>query len=90
MLKIRLMKPGKSVKRRSAYKIVIMEQHAPRDSSFSDQVGHYNPIEKLLKIDIEKYQKWIKKGAQPTDTVRALYKRYNKQLAKAKTTKVNP
>jgi len=78
MLKIRLMKPGKSVKRRHHFKIIIMEARRARDSKFIEQIGYYNPSRRLLKIDLERYQGWIKKGAQPTETVASLAKRYRK------------
>ena len=84
MLKIRLRKPGKSIKRRYHYKIVVTEAKFARDSRFVKQVGYYNPTSKLLKIDIDKYQEWIKKGAQPTQTVASLFKRYKKQVAASK------
>lgn len=83
MLKIRLMRPGKSVKRRKHYKIVVMEAKAPRDSKFRAQLGYYDPVHKLLKVDVEKYDSWIKKGAQPTETVKSLAKRQRKSLKKA-------
>jgi small subunit ribosomal protein S16 len=82
MLKIRLRKPGKSVKRRYHYKIVVMEGKSPRDSRFSAQVGYYDPSRKLLSFDITKYQDWLKKGAKPTETVATLFKRYKKASSK--------
>lgn len=78
MLKIRLMKPGKSVKGRYHYKIVVMEAKSARDSSFSAQVGYYDPSKKILEMDLVKFEEWKKKGAQPTETVAALAKRYKK------------
>lgn len=82
MLKIRLRKPGKSVKRRYHYKIVVIEAKSPRDSKFSAQVGHYDPSKDLLKFDIAKYEQWVKKGAKPSDTVRTLFKKYKKKEVK--------
>jgi len=78
MLKIRLGRPGKSVKGRTHYKIVVTEAKSARESSFSAQVGHYDPARKLLKIDIPEYETWIKKGAKPTETVASLFKKYKK------------
>ena len=80
MLKIRLMKPGKSVKGRHNFRIVVMDVRRARDSSFTDQLGYYDPSQKLLKIDLQKYQKWIKQGSQPTKIVATLAKRYKKIL----------
>ena len=78
MLRIRLRKPGKSVKGRRHFKIVVIEGSGARDTRFIEQIGYYNPTSKLLKFDIDKYQKWAKKGAKPTETVKALFKRYKK------------
>ncbi len=83
MLKIRLRRPGRSVKRRYHYKIVVAEASSARESKFVTQVGHYDPSHELLKIDIEKYETWIKKGAKPTETVAALFKKYKRQNKKA-------
>lgn len=83
MLKIRLRKPGKSVKRRYHFKIVVTEAHSARESRFVEQLGVYDPSHELLKIDIEKYQEWVKKGAKPTQTVASLFKRYKKQTQNA-------
>ena len=78
MLKIRLMKPGKSVKRRYNFKIVVMDAKKARDSRFVEQLGYYDPSKELIKIDLDKYDDWRKKGAQPTETVLSLAKRYKK------------
>lgn len=85
MLKIRLRKPGKSVKRRYHYKIVVTEARNARESKFVAQVGHYDPSHELLKFDTAKYEEWIKKGAKPTETVATLFKRYRRQNKKAET-----
>ena len=83
-LRIRLQKPGKSIKRRYHYKVVVMEARSPRQGRFVDEVGYYDPACKLLKIDIEKYKDRVKKGARPTKTVEGLAKRYAKGLKKGK------
>ena len=75
MLKIRLRRPGKSVKRRYHYKIVVTEAKNARESKFAAQLGHYDPSRELLKLDIAEYEAWIKKGAKPTETVAALFKK---------------
>ncbi len=78
MVRIRLRKPGKSVKRRYHYKIVVTEKRTARDSKFIVQLGYYDPSRKLLKFDSVKYESWIKKGAKPTETVATLFKRYKR------------
>ncbi len=84
MLKIRLRRPGKSVKGRYHSKIVVIEAKRPRDSRFKAQVGHHDPSRKLLQFDIPEYEAWVKKGAQPTETVRTLFKRYKRQQTASK------
>ena len=80
MLKIRLQKVGKSIKRKHHFRIAVAEARRARDSKAVEHIGYYDPSRQLLKIDIEKYNEWIKKGAQPTTTVHSLFKRYKKQL----------
>lgn len=74
-VKIRLKRMGS--KKNPFYRIVVADVKAPRDGRFIDEVGYYNPlIEPVeLKVDAEKVTKWMKTGAQPTDTVRALIKK---------------
>ena len=80
MLKIRLRKPGKAIKGRYHYKIVVAEAKTARESKFVAQVGYYDPTKKLLEFDIPKYESWIKKGAKPTETAATLFKRYKKKI----------
>ena len=75
--KIRLKRMG--AKKAPFYRIVVADVKAPRDGRFIEEVGYYNPLTEPveIKVDAEAVQKWIKTGAQPTDTVRALLKRIN-------------
>lgn len=72
-VKIRLKRIGS--KKRPFYRVVVADERAPRDGRFIEEIGHYNPLTKDLKVDNEKAQKWMGVGAQPTDTVRALLKK---------------
>ena len=76
-VKMRLRRMGQ--KKAPFYRIVVADSRAPRDGRFIEQVGHYNPMTDPAEvvIDAEKATKWIKNGAQPTDTVRALLKKQN-------------
>lgn len=76
MLKIKLAKFGK--RNQPHYRIVVTEARSKRDGKYTALVGHYAPAQtpKVLKIDVEAYKDWLTKGAQPTDTVAALFKRY--------------
>lgn len=75
-VKIRLKRIG--MKRAPHYRIVVSDARTPRDGRFIEELGIYNPKETpiKLKIDLERAEEWISKGAQPTDTVRRLMKRY--------------
>ncbi len=76
-VKIRLRRMGQ--KKAPFYRIVVADSRSPRDGRFIEQIGHYNPMTDPadVQIDAEKAAKWIKNGAQPTDTVRALLKKQN-------------
>ncbi len=82
MLKIRLRKPGKPVKRRHHFKIIVCEARTPRESKFVEELGYYDPSRNLLKVDLSKYEEWLKKGAKPTETVASLVKKYRRQSSK--------
>ena len=74
-VKIRLRRMG--AKQRPFYRIVVADSRSPRDGRFISEVGTYNPLVNPaeIKIDKEAIKEWIKKGAQPTDTVRSLLKK---------------
>jgi small subunit ribosomal protein S16 len=72
-LKIRLRRAG--AKKKPFYRIVVADSRSPRDGRCVEEIGHYDPITKALKLDGEKATNWISKGAQPTDTVRYLIKK---------------
>lgn len=76
MLKIKLARFGK--KHQPHYRIVINEARDKRDGKYVESIGHYAPNQapKILQVDVESYDAWMKKGAQPTDTVRVLVERY--------------
>ncbi|MCK9267354.1 MAG: 30S ribosomal protein S16 [Alkaliphilus sp.] len=74
-VKIRLKRMGAN--KRPFYRIVVADSRAPRDGRFIEEIGYYNPISepKQIKINSEKAEKWLKNGAQPTDTVKDLFKK---------------
>ncbi len=59
------------------YRVVVADSRYPRDGRFIEEIGTYNPQTNPaeIKIDVEKANEWMKKGAQPTDTVKALLKK---------------
>ena len=71
-LVIRLARAG--TKKRPVYHVVVADNRSPRDGRFIERLGYFNPLlpkEKTerLKLDLEKVQAWMKKGAQPSDRV---------------------
>lgn len=74
MVKLRLTRMGKT--HAPFYRIVAIDSRKARDGQYIDQIGIYDPTVEppLVKIDADKAKDWIKKGAQPTDTVRSLLK----------------
>ena len=57
------------------YRVVVADSRAPRDGRFIEEIGYYNPMTepKDIKLDAELAKKWLANGAQPTDTVKALF-----------------
>ena len=75
-VKIRLRRMG--AKKAPFYRVVVADSRFPRDGRFIEEIGYYDPTKEpaVVKIDAEKAQKWIANGAQPTDTVKALFKKH--------------
>ncbi len=72
-VKIRLKRMG--CKKSPFYRMVVADERAPRDGRYIEELGYYNPLTKDMKLDNDKAKDWIVKGAQPTDTARALLKK---------------
>ena len=77
MVKIRLRRMG--AKKAPFYRVVVADSRYPRDGRFIEEIGTYNPLTNpsTVNVDADRAQEWIKTGAQPTDTVRALLKKVN-------------
>lgn len=71
-VKLRLSRQGR--KKAPFYHIVVVDSRAPRDGKFIQKIGTYNPMTKPATIEIDRNAAydWLTKGAQPTDTVRAI------------------
>jgi small subunit ribosomal protein S16 len=71
-VKMRLIRMGKT--KQPTYRVVVMDSRSPRDGRYLDQVGRYDPRAEpsVVEIDNEKAVEWLRKGAQPTDTVKKL------------------
>ena len=74
MLSIRLRRAGATKK--PHYRVVVADSREPRDGRFVEVLGHYDPRKDpaIVKIDAERADYWIGKGARPSDTVRSLLK----------------
>ena len=73
MVRIRLSRKGK--KKAPFYRIVVTDKRTKRDGKPIEEIGTYNPITKELKVNKDKANEWIKKGAIPSDTVAVLLKK---------------
>ncbi len=75
MVKIRLKRMG--MKKKPFYRVVVADERSPRDGRNIAEIGYYDPMTEpsTIKIDAEAAKEWLAKGAQPTDTVRALLKK---------------
>ena len=74
MVKIRLKRMG--AHKKPFYRVVVADSRSPRDGRFIEEIGYYNPMTEPATINIneEKAKKWLGNRAQPTDTVKSLFK----------------
>lgn len=74
MVKIRLTRMGS--KKAPFYRIVAIDSRKARDAQYLDNIGYYDPTKEpaIVKIDTAKATEWLERGAQPTDTVRSIFK----------------
>ena len=75
MLKIRLKRLG--AKKAPSYRIVVIDSASKREGRPIEELGHYNPKTKQMKLNKSSAEAWISKGAQPTDTVKYLISNCN-------------
>ena len=78
-VKIRLARHG--AKKAPYYRVVVTDAQARRDGRFIEDVGRYNPCVEptFVKLDLEKIDMWIERGAQPTESVERILKIARKQ-----------
>lgn len=79
MLAIRLARIGKTKK--PFYRVVVIDKRRPRNGRFVEIVGTYDPLKNPaeIKLEVERIQYWMGKGAQPSDTVRSFL--HNQKIA---------
>ncbi len=74
MVKIRLKRMGANKK--PFYRVVVADSRKPRDGKFIEEIGYYDPMTepKTVEIKAERAKEWLANGAQPTETVKKLFK----------------
>lgn len=77
---LRMSRQGK--KKSPFYRIVAADKRCARDGRFIELLGTYHPITKVLKLDQERFQKWVAVGAQPSGTLAAVIRRTARAAAK--------
>src|SRR3954451_17536169 len=77
-VRVRLTRVGS--KKNPVWRVVVADQRSPRDGRFIEAIGHYNPQTEpsTIRIDQERLQHWLARGAQPTGSVKQLVKAYAK------------
>lgn len=70
MLRIKLQRIGR--KKRPFYKLVVMPNLRKRDGKYIEEIGFYDPLQKILKYQEERLVHYIQNGAQPTNVIRRL------------------
>lgn len=82
-VKIRLKRMG--AKKKPFYRIVVADSRSPRDGRFIEEIGYYDPLKNpaVIKINEDKAAEWLRRGAQLTDTTKALFNKVgiNKNVA---------
>ena len=78
MIAIRLKQMG--TKNLKKWRVIVTDSQAPRNGWFLEEIGSYNSLKNPpeVQVKVDRYEAWVKKGAQPTDTVRSLMKKLKK------------
>ncbi|MDD5668696.1 MAG: 30S ribosomal protein S16 [Candidatus Omnitrophica bacterium] len=77
-VRIRLRRIGKNPKKRIHFRISVADSRRNRDSKFIEELGYYNPVSKIGTVNKERFDFWVSKGAQPSQTVVNLVKKLTK------------
>jgi small subunit ribosomal protein S16 len=89
-VRVRLTRVGS--KKNPIWRVVVADQRSPRDGRFIETIGHYNPQTEpsTIRIDEERLQHWLARGAQPTGSVKQLVKAHAKGLSPSAATAPAP
>jgi small subunit ribosomal protein S16 len=76
-VRIRLRRIGKNPKKRPHFRVTVFDERRNRDGVYLEELGYYDPTKNppTIKIDKERYAFWIKRGAEPTPTIKSLVKK---------------
>lgn len=76
MVRIRLTRLGR--RNRPFYRIVVVDSKKRRDGAYIESIGYYNPVKDPaeMKLNVEKALEWLSKGAQPSKTVRDIFRKF--------------
>jgi small subunit ribosomal protein S16 len=77
---IRLSRPGKPTKKKTFFRITVMDSKRGRDSKFIEGVGYYDPTKnpEVIHFKKDRVEYWLSQGAKLTPTVKSLFKKYTK------------
>jgi len=81
-VRIRMRRIGKNPIKKPHFRITVFDERTTRDGRFIEELGYYNPISKASKVNKERYDYWISKGAKPTATVAIVVKKAQALTAK--------
>lgn len=80
---IRLRRIGKNPKKKPHFRISVFDERRSRDGSFIEELGFYTPKTGAVKINKERYDFWLKRGAQASNTIKNLVKKLKKEVIDA-------
>lgn len=83
---IRLRRIGKNPKKRPHFRFTVFDERRSRDGKFLEEIGFYNPITGLVKLRKERLDLWVKNGAQLSQTVKSLVRKFEKEAKNAAST----
>ncbi len=74
-VRIRLRRIGKRPKKKPHFRITVFDERRARDSRYIEELGFYSPVTGVIKVNKERLEYWVKKGAQPSETIKNLVKK---------------
>lgn len=82
-VRIRFRRIGKNPKKKPHFRISVFDETRGRDSKFIEELGFYNPVTGALKVNKERFDSWVKTGAQPSQAITNLMKKNDKEARNA-------